>query len=545
MMLDQFLRMKIDRSIYTLLTVFLLSQTASADVDPIQLQIGDSGPSSVSDTWDVELLNDANWFVFSLDSTTDVDIDINRTAAPPDLASSLYSGDVRGVDFGTDTTSTGWLSDIGGLTNISNEDDTEDDPFGGPFGDPRHTLTLEAGTYSFWVATLNEGGSFTVTSNVGLTTIDPGEFVDNTDLTNAFPCLTLIADIPDIPGSTVTNSSPPGEPTQFIMAFADGGLDGTWTNDPGFPRFFEVSFAAPTNVVCLDMRDANFLGDPSTGVIEAYDSSGTLIDSVTVELESDFEYQSVCLTRSVADIASIRAYGTGTDFDAGANISLGSYNDFSTDVDPGEFVDNTDLTNAFPCLTLIADIPDIPGSTVTNSSPPGEPTQFIMAFAGGGLDGIWTDDPGFPRFFEVDFSATTNCVCLNMRDANFLPGDPSTGVIEAYDSSGTLIDSVTVELESVFEYQTVCLTRAFADIASIRAYGSGADFDAGANLTLLTYNKIVFGDVNCDGVVNLLDVAPFIEVISEGGFDPKADINADGQVNLLDVAPFIEILSGG
>ena len=53
------------------------------------------------------------------------------------------------------------------------------------------------------------------------------------------------------------------------------------------------------------------------------------------------------------------------------------------------------------------------------------------------------------------------------------------------------------------------------------------------------------GDVNCDGVVDLLDVATFIDLLTGGGFDAKADFNGDGAVNLLDVSPFAQILGGG
>ena len=59
----------------------------------------------------------------------------------------------------------------------------------------------------------------------------------------------------------------------------------------------------------------------------------------------------------------------------------------------------------------------------------------------------------------------------------------------------------------------------------------------------LTDAEFLLGDVNCDGVVNLLDVDPFVNALSNGIFDPKADINMDGSVNLLDVTPFIGILS--
>ncbi len=43
--------------------------------------------------------------------------------------------------------------------------------------------------------------------------------------------------------------------------------------------------------------------------------------------------------------------------------------------------------------------------------------------------------------------------------------------------------------------------------------------------------EIVLGDVNGDGNANLLDVQPFIELISLAGFQVEADINQDGVVD--------------
>ena len=57
--------------------------------------------------------------------------------------------------------------------------------------------------------------------------------------------------------------------------------------------------------------------------------------------------------------------------------------------------------------------------------------------------------------------------------------------------------------------------------------------------------KVLLGDVNCDGVVDLLDVAPFVDLLTTGGFSDKADVNQDGVVDLLDVDPFVDILLGG
>ena len=76
------------------------------------------------------------------------------------------------------------------------------------------------------------------------------------------------------------------------------------------------------------------------------------------------------------------------------------------------------------------------------------------------------------------------------------------------------------------------------------SYQGGSDgFDISVTVTM--GDEVLLGDVNCDGVVNLLDIAPFVDLISTSGFSDKADINMDGFVNLLDVAPFVQILSDG
>ena len=53
------------------------------------------------------------------------------------------------------------------------------------------------------------------------------------------------------------------------------------------------------------------------------------------------------------------------------------------------------------------------------------------------------------------------------------------------------------------------------------------------------------GDINGDGIVSLLDVSPFVALLTGGGFQCEADVNEDGIVSLLDVNPFVALLSGG
>lgn len=51
------------------------------------------------------------------------------------------------------------------------------------------------------------------------------------------------------------------------------------------------------------------------------------------------------------------------------------------------------------------------------------------------------------------------------------------------------------------------------------------------------------GDTNQDGNVDLLDVAGFVDCLTDGNFVFQCDINGDQVVDLLDVAPFIDLLS--
>lgn len=53
----------------------------------------------------------------------------------------------------------------------------------------------------------------------------------------------------------------------------------------------------------------------------------------------------------------------------------------------------------------------------------------------------------------------------------------------------------------------------------------------------------ILGDVNQDGVVNFLDIAPLIAVLTVGSFLEEADCNQDGEVNFLDIEAFIGILT--
>ena len=55
----------------------------------------------------------------------------------------------------------------------------------------------------------------------------------------------------------------------------------------------------------------------------------------------------------------------------------------------------------------------------------------------------------------------------------------------------------------------------------------------------------ILGDVNSDGLVNGLDVDPFVDVLLSGPYQAEADMNEDQVVNGLDVDPFVAAVVGG
>lgn len=51
------------------------------------------------------------------------------------------------------------------------------------------------------------------------------------------------------------------------------------------------------------------------------------------------------------------------------------------------------------------------------------------------------------------------------------------------------------------------------------------------------------GDMNLDGPVNALDIAPFVTVMVQRTYQAEADCFQDGLINALDIAPFVDILT--
>ncbi len=120
--------------------------------------------------------------------------------------------------------------------------------------------------------------------------------------------------------------------------------------------------------------------------------------------------------------------------------------------------------------------------------------------------------------------------------------------VEVFDTTGTSVGGpIALDLDTFF---------------------NGGDWDGGLGITFeggidgkllvgqtvvrITYrtsstcpdDDCLLGDVNRDGIVSLLDVDPFVALLSSGKFQCEGDFNLDGLVNLLDVDGFTNELIG-
>ena len=175
-----------------------------------------------------------------------------------------------------------------------------------------------------------------------------------------------------------------------------------------------------------------------------------------------------------------------------------------------------------------------------------------------------TDDSTGVTTIDGDWNFNSGSLAIELGGSFDGGGDKSQSEFDWIDVTGdvTLAGNLDVQLvngyqipqNESFEIMNIAgaLTGTFAGLDEgdlVGVFGGVELFISyvggdGNNIVLFSSEQILLGDANLDGVVNLLDVQPFIELISMSGFQSEADCNQDGVVNLLDVEPFIAILSG-
>ena len=144
---------------------------------------------------------------------------------------------------------------------------------------------------------------------------------------------------------------------------------------------------------------------------------------------------------------------------------------------------------------------------------------------GGTPGAFWWGQDGTPDTFDVSRAANMS---LTIGASTFDFSTVSQAGVEFNATDVSNFDGTSTEIAAV----------------SICSFGVnyGGYFD---NIQVAgVVSDFLLGDVNRDGIVNFLDIAPFIGVLTASEDQAEADTNQDGVVNFLDIAPFIGILTG-
>ena len=114
--------------------------------------------------------------------------------------------------------------------------------------------------------------------------------------------------------------------------------------------------------------------------------------------------------------------------------------------------------------------------------------------------------------------------------------------LELLDSSGTVVDSSVSDVDNVEHVFQQTLEAGTYQLRVSNDNGFASDY--GLAWRGNQVSAVLLGDVDQDGVVNFLDIASFIAILTNGPYLAEADCNEDGVVDFLDIASFIAILNG-
>ncbi len=105
--------------------------------------------------------------------------------------------------------------------------------------------------------------------------------------------------------------------------------------------------------------------------------------------------------------------------------------------------------------------------------------------------------------------------------------------------NGELLDALVVGESFTITEPMGRLTGILADGSSFAILVPNA---SNPTITVTLVPPVILGDVDLNGVVDFLDINPFIQVLATEGFQAEADCNQDGAVDFLDIQVFIDIV---
>ena len=246
---------------------------------------------------------------------------------------------------------------------------------------------------------------------------------------------------------------------------------------------------------------------------------GLIVNAQTVTNINGFTVETTGGTQ-FTQLELIRSDGVDTN-----NVEV-VFRNFSTDVSGAAVLPNGNLLLAGKVNGAFRDIDGIDhrvGDIVEYNPETGVGSIFFSA------DNFFTIEEGGVRAVgnidAIDYLANGNLLLSVTNNADI----------------GTSLDDIfTLEQGGVYEYDFS--TGEVSTFFDPELFDNSA-VDLKAFSVIDSAPSVLIGDVDFSGVVDFGDISPFIQLISDRGYQAEADTNNDGVVDFFDISEFIAILS--
>ena len=157
--------------------------------------------------------------------------------------------------------------------------------------------------------------------------------------------------------------------------------------------------------------------------------------------------------------------------------------------------------------------------------------------------------------FQVDINLeemeSFNSVAIDWVNGTVLLFDPLPNRLVEYTFDGEFVgtpflSSAENNFTTLLNNFNAVINGIYYDSETARLYliGAGGELAIWEDLSRLPVTAPLLGDVNLDGVVNFLDIVPFINLLANTNvFQEEGDLNEDGVINFRDISPFIQVLA--